>query len=206
MDHPASGLYPRDLLIVLDHAGKAEMELAKVLAALSGVADEQPDAHALAEVQGRAVAHFKEGVEIASELARADSASVEAQRDLAIAYNKLGTVQEAMGLLGEASDAFTRSLQIRQTLVRTDPTRRHRSDLVVGLLKLADLTETAAIEAETRQLAGLRSAERLYLQAADQLDSMIDDGLMQPGARMIQITREALASCRERISERTSRR
>ena len=111
-----------------------------------------------------------------------------------------------MGLLGEASEAFTRSLQIRQTLVRTDPTRRHRSDLVVGLLKLADLTETAAIEAETRQLAGLRSAERLYLQAADQLDSMIDGGLMQPGARMVQITRDSLASCRERIAERTGRR
>jgi tetratricopeptide (TPR) repeat protein/predicted Ser/Thr protein kinase len=207
LDHPASGLYRRDLLIVLDHAGKARSELAMVLELLatieSGKESIAPSTtQAIQQARQRALESFQEMLAIAIELASADAASVENQRDLALAYNKVGTAQLDLDDTAAASDAFTRSLEIRHTLVRTDPTRRHRYDLAVGLLKLADLTETVAMDAPANDRASaLRVAERMYVEAAGVLNAMVADELLAPDFRTIRVARDALAACRKRIAD-----
>jgi tetratricopeptide (TPR) repeat protein len=196
LDAPASDWYRRDLHLALDSAGRARRELADLLGEAELASGER-----LEELRREALAASLEQLEIAEEVSAGDPANIEARRDLALALNKVGSAREVLGDFDEASDAFSRSLEVRNDLVRTDRTRRHRSDLVVGLLKLADVTETLAEQsgAERLRLEGLRAAERLYLQARDELAWMVDEGLMRADARVIAVTREALDACRGKL-------
>jgi len=196
MDSPASDVYRRLLFVALDSAGRARNELAAVLGASNTASDDR-----LADLRTQFRRAAEDQLEIAREISAGDPSNIEARRDVALALNKVGTALEELGETEAASDFFSESLEVRQDLVRTDGTRRHRFDLVVGLLKLADVTETLADQSESNRLKleGLRAAERLYLQAHDELAGMVDEGLMRADARVIAVTREALDACRGKI-------
>jgi len=91
---------------------------------------------------------FESCVELAEALA-ADESNLEAQRDLAVALNKLGNVLRDAGELDEARAVFARGEQVRRDTYRSDPVLRHLRDLGVGEYKIAEVDELRAQRATT---------------------------------------------------------
>ncbi|MFG0306431.1 MAG: protein kinase [Phycisphaerales bacterium JB040] len=101
-----------------------------------------------AELLGEAREAFESCVGLAEALA-SDESNLEAQRDLAVALNKLGNVLRDSGELEGARALFARGEEVRRETYRSDPVLRHLRDLGVGEYKLAEVDELRAGRAAT---------------------------------------------------------
>jgi non-specific serine/threonine protein kinase/serine/threonine-protein kinase len=97
------------------------------------------------------------------ELATGDADNVEAQHDLAFAYEQLGTANSILGRFDDAERAFNETLRIRQRLFAADPTNReeHRGiySTYAALASLEKHRGNIALEAEYRKKANTIYAE-----------------------------------------------
>jgi tetratricopeptide (TPR) repeat protein len=66
-------------------------------------------------------ASYEQSLAIGQRVAHANPADVQAQRDLAVGYDKLGRVQQADGDLAGARASYEQALAIRQRLAEADP-------------------------------------------------------------------------------------
>jgi tetratricopeptide (TPR) repeat protein len=89
---------------------------------------------------GAALDSFKESLDIARSLARADPGNAQAQRDLFISLNKVGDVQLRQGERAAALDSYKESLDIARSLARADPGNAvAQRDLAVSLERVGDV-------------------------------------------------------------------
>jgi lipoprotein NlpI len=99
-----------------------------------------------------ALAAFQSAFEITDRLAKADPGNAQWQRDLSIAYERIGSVREAQGDLQAALASFQAELSITDRLAKADPgNTRWQQDLANGYdwagdaqRALGDLNEAAS--------------------------------------------------------------
>ncbi len=105
-------------------------------------------ADAAAESRARhehAMSLFQRALDIGQRLADSDEADLHSQRELALYLNKIGNQHLTLGRPDEARDAYARSVAVRRALFASDPTPRHRRDLMQGLYKLGDVHRERAL-------------------------------------------------------------
>ena len=101
--------------------------------------------------------HFTRDLEIAESLLKANPDSAQAARDVSVSLNKLGDLLAARGRPGDADQAqkhYTRSLEIRESLLKANPgSAQAARDVVVSHFSLICLFANAGDKkAETRHL------------------------------------------------------
>ncbi len=107
---------------------------------------------------------FEEGLKIAGRLAADNPTSAEAQRDLSISLEKLGSVLVAAGDLTGARNRLEEDLKITKRLAEDSPTSAEaQRDLSLCLEKLGDVLVAAG------DLAGARKRFEEALQIAERL-------------------------------------
>jgi tetratricopeptide (TPR) repeat protein/predicted Ser/Thr protein kinase len=188
--NPAEGRFRRDMFLAEHNVGTAIMLSAQALDQFARMPEhEGRKAQALALHQ-QARTHFEAALAITRELANADQANLEAQRDVAICLNKLGNEFTSIGKAGEkdpdllkrAEDTYRESLTIRQSLYKTDKTQMHRRDVAVGLAKVADVR---------RQRGDFDDAVRLYDESLVELRGLVADGVMkESGPDITEVTKD----------------
>ena len=83
---------------------------------------------------------YEEAHRMTQRLAAGDPGNTDWQRDLTVAYIKLGDVAVGQGKLGEAAQGYRDSLAIRKTLAASDPGNTDRQrDLSVSYNRLGDV-------------------------------------------------------------------
>ncbi len=81
---------------------------------------------------------YRDSLAIRERLAKADPANAGLQRDLSVAYDKVGDVLKAQGDLTEALKAYRDGLAIRERLAKADPGNAGwQRDLSVSYKKVA---------------------------------------------------------------------
>ena len=95
---------------------------------------------------------------IAEDLAKADPHSAQAQRDLSVSLNKLGSVEVQAGNLARARDLFARSLKVAEDLAKADPhSAQAQRDLATSCERMAQVDPPTALGWLTRAVE-VRSA------------------------------------------------
>ena len=111
------------------------------------------------------------------DLARAEPDHGHYQRELSVAYNKMGDLYRALGQGEAARDAFAKALAIRERLARDEPDRAdYQRDLSVSYNQMGDLYRALGQGEAARDfyLKDLEIAERLARDEPDRADYQRD--------------------------------
>lgn len=172
--HPENGQLRRDVFLAHHAVGIAHMTAAQIMESGDGARREHE----------AALAAYRRALEVTEALARADESNIEAQRDLAVCLNKAGNELRDLGRTDEATAVFARSLDVRRTLVRTDPLHQHRRDLAVGAYKLGQMAAKRAKDIGGAERERLTDEARGYLEEArSAYAGLRDEGVLKPDAR-----------------------
>src|SRR4029077_3029100 len=91
--------------------------------------------------------HYRDGLAITQQLADSDPTNTEAQRDLSVAYNKIGDLLARRGESEQAERHYRDGLAIAQQLADSDPTNTEaQRDLSVSYTKIGDVLPPAGGE------------------------------------------------------------
>jgi tetratricopeptide (TPR) repeat protein len=103
--------------------------------------------------QAGALASYERAIAIRLQLVQTDPTNTDRQYDLALAYDRLGELQEAIGDLAGARTSFERSLVIHQQLAEAKPSSANaRSDLASSYNALCWLESIAGAAGEALPL------------------------------------------------------
>jgi tetratricopeptide (TPR) repeat protein/MinD-like ATPase involved in chromosome partitioning or flagellar assembly len=87
-----------------------------------------------------ALQSYQDGLAIANQLAKSDPANAEWQRDLSVAYEKIGDAQVARGDLQAALKSYQENLELVDKLKRSGPSNAvWQRDLAIALNKVGDV-------------------------------------------------------------------
>lgn len=154
-ERPENAEWRRDIYLAVHSIGAARMnagdaygELAKAAHA-AGAEAVSKDAEAKAMYfWNSAATAFAEARKVTDDLAGSDQSNLQARRDQIVVQNKAGNILRNLGRLGEAEEAFGRSLEVRRDLDLTDPTPQTKRDVAVGEFKLGEVLDLEAQKAE----------------------------------------------------------
>jgi tetratricopeptide (TPR) repeat protein len=115
------------------------------------------DLHVMRGSLGQALAAYRDGLALASDIAKADPGSGAGagpanagwQRDLSVSQEKIGDVLRAQGNLAEALDAYQASLAIAERLAKADPANAGwQRDVALSLQRTGGLAAQQGRRAE----------------------------------------------------------
>jgi tetratricopeptide (TPR) repeat protein/predicted Ser/Thr protein kinase len=206
VERPQSAELRRDVFLAKHNQGWALQEEASVVEATAG-ADKAESPEVMARRRALldvAFARFTEAAAIAESLATSDLDNLEAQRDRAVIHNKLGNIRREFGQLGDAGqlesarEHFARSLEVRRSLMVSDPMQLHVRDLGVGLIKAGEIAQELAkgAPAGDARLGLLRDAVGFYTDGNERLRSLVAEQVMSASAPSFKQVDEAIAECR----------
>lgn len=199
--HPASATYRRDAALALHNAGQAKMFLAYAWEDAADLSEGEDKARAAAQqdrLLREALADFKSALASAESLWSSDESNLEAQRNVALYLNKVGTVLIDLKQWSDSAAALDRSISIRDEIFRTDATNIHRADLAQALCKRALLDRIrldagAVVPADRPAL--IRSALEGFQRGLAHLEALRNDGVMsEKDAEYLNATR-AIEAC-----------
>jgi tetratricopeptide (TPR) repeat protein len=127
----------------------------------AAVADEEAQAHLALGLSDRAFDRYKALLEAHEKKAQAEPDRADYQRDLSVAYNKVGDLYTALGQGDQAREAYLKSLRIRERLAATEPDRAdYQVDLVISLYRVSSAESPVAREPLERALAILLALQK----------------------------------------------
>ena len=200
---PANRQARRDQYLAIYNCGDANMRLGELAEALTEkklAIDGFADASTYNE---RALAKFKNALEITDRLASSDDSNLEAMHDVGLCLNKVGNLLRSLHRLDDAAVIFERSLLLREDLYKTDVTDQHLKDLAVGQYKRAEVLELSADRADldtSRRTANLSRSVALYEAAAATYRKQSDAKLEVRAADVKQV-REAADRAAEKLKK-----
>jgi predicted Ser/Thr protein kinase len=200
-EHPENTQLSRDQYVALHNAGYALQwtgDAVHELALLEGEGAAGAAARAR-EPRERSLAEFARALAITETLARSDPASVSRERDVCMCLNKMANAQRKLDLLDAAVASAQRSLELRLLVYDTDPTARHRRDLILGLYKRAELHRLVADRGGEGVLGEYRSGARLLRQALGHIEAMERGGSLPPEGAELKAVAAELARCETAI-------
>ncbi|MBX3365090.1 MAG: serine/threonine protein kinase [Phycisphaeraceae bacterium] len=168
---PASRAYRRNLHISRFFSGQAALQAEAIISAGKGRLPPEP------ELLSEALAAYTFALGIAEDLA-ADTADVQAQRDVALTCIKVGQCLGELGRFDEALPHFQRSVQVRELLASEDPTTRARRDAARGHGMLGEFYEKWASAEPTRRDELLLEADRAIRRYQSRITALVNEGLM----------------------------
>ncbi|MBL8744717.1 MAG: serine/threonine protein kinase, partial [Phycisphaerae bacterium] len=206
--HPANARFRRNEWLSLHNAGDAKMRLGSAWADLSDLLAGEAAAEAKREseaARGESLALFERALAIAESLFHSDEANLEAQRDVAIMLNKVGTVLIDLGQWERSRTLLDRSVAVREEVFRTDATHQHRRDLAQAVLKrgLLDrerVSAGAVAEADRREV--IESAIGRFQQGLTHLQVLIGAGVLSEKESDVVNAVKAIETCRAMLAAR----
>jgi tetratricopeptide (TPR) repeat protein len=144
----------RDLLVGLVKLGDVQLRLADTKAWLGGKFEVED----VLREQNAARDSYRRSLEISQKLADADKGNAQAQRDLAVSFERLGNVQLRLGGRKAALESYRRTLEINQKLADADQgNAQAQRDLAISLIDVGDAhrllrERNAALESYRRSL------------------------------------------------------
>ncbi len=217
---PASAAAERDVFVVCNNLGQAISGKADTLKMLNERAGVQVLDGSLAQATGggtdpraierslreQALPIYERALSITARLADNDARNIDAQREWAVALNKVGNERRwlarlngdpnaAAALLDSALAAYTRSRDLRASLLRTDRMQRHTRDLGLAEYKLAQIH--AALARAATDPAAKAKPVALANASADAartlFDSLVADGVLTNQSAEVTETADLLA-------------
>ncbi|MEQ9616761.1 MAG: serine/threonine-protein kinase [Phycisphaerales bacterium] len=194
-DHPSSAAAQRMRFRTLHDWGEVVMRVGAVHDRMGALGLGGGSAAAAREANDRAIEIFREALSSAERAAGADESDAGAQRDLAVALNKVGTVLLALDDAAGALPYFDRSREVRELIVSTDPTPRARHDLALAHYKIGEAERALAPVAagRTASLAHLDRATAAYRESLDLYRALESEGRLEPGSRYTRVVEGRIA-------------
>lgn len=192
---PQNAELRRDLWLATSWIGWAHKGIGQLNVLAAGSSEDPAATRAAAQSSfAQSLEAYQRALQITEELARADPANIEAQRDLAVSLMEVGNQLRDLQRLEEAAAVIDRSLAIRRDMLTSDPLMQHTQDLALGLFKRAQMDQRLAEASKEPSERKLRfeAAERGFTEALDRFNAMVDQNVKAKDARDIVVTKAAL--------------